>query len=282
MRYQVVLASIMLASSMTWAWTEAETNAVGHALAELTAISSGVDDMPLPPDDPAANEPVDEPYPNFESLFAGNLPIAAGWTADEKRAAFFHYLGSIPGTVTNGVSVDNLWHASSALGFCRLKGDATVLPYAEAVLSSTNVHESLEYEASMIFNRFAEPSIQMNSFIESVVSCTNRLKGTVPRRWIYSDYCNKLGAVYSAGHTNIARSGAAILYHGIFDHVSACSLDALLVKVYPSYETSSNRLWVATQALSSDPNEEWTYGYFANVTNQLISVGAPLSEVNGL
>lgn len=88
MRYICIVMLLSFAISSAWAWTEAETNAVGCALAELTALSSGCD-APLPPDDPAANEPLEEPYPSFSGLFSEDLQIAPNWTPDDKRAAFF-------------------------------------------------------------------------------------------------------------------------------------------------------------------------------------------------
>ena len=59
-RHIIFSLVIVLQACFGWAWSSAETNAVGCALAELTALSSGCD-APLPPDDPAANEPLEEP-----------------------------------------------------------------------------------------------------------------------------------------------------------------------------------------------------------------------------
>lgn len=99
---------------------------------------------------------------------------------------------------------------------------------------------------------------------------------------MYDAYSNKLGLAYDAGQTNLARSGAVALYHGLSDHVGARSLDVLLLLVFPDYAVSSNRLRVATLALASDPSEEWTSGYFANITNQLLNATQPLPTVDGL
>ena len=272
---------VVLCACSGWAWSLAETNAVGCAIAELAALSSGCD-VPLSPGDPAANEPLEEQYPTFSSLFSEDLQIAPNWTPDDKKAAFFHYLNSIPNMTTGGAFTGNVWHAKSALGFCRVKGDVSVLPCALAILASTNVHESLGYEASMIFRRFAFPSVQMNAFVESVVAQTNSLRGSGTRKCIYSDYSNKLGIVYEAGQTNVARRGAAALYHGLSDHVGARPLDVLLLRVFPEYVASSNRMRVAMLALASDPNEEWTSGYFANITNLLMDATQPLPVVDGL
>jgi len=282
MRFPILLAFTILTASMTWAWTEAETNAVGHALAELLAISSGTDDMPLSPDDPAANEPIDEPYPTFESLFVGDLPSAVGWSAPEKRAAFFHYLGTITNMVTDGIFTGNVWHATSVLSFCRLKGDSTVLPYALGILASTNMPPSLEEESRSILWRFAVPSMQMNVFVEGIVSNPGCLRGAHTRANVYADYCNKLSNVYDAGLTNVARNGAAVLYRNLLDHSGAKALDLLLQKTFAGYSASSNRMFVAQRALLTDPREEWTHGYFANITNQLLNAAQPLPVVDGL
>lgn len=112
-----LLALLGMMSISAYSWTEAETNMVGLALAEATAYASGCDGGPLPPGDPMANEPLDEPFPTFGSLFEASLPCAQDWTPEAKRAAFFHYLGMLPTSVTNGVFGGDEWYASSALGF---------------------------------------------------------------------------------------------------------------------------------------------------------------------
>ena len=276
----MLLSSIALSS--VWAWTEAETNAVGQALAELIAISSGCDDIPLPPDDPSANEPLEEPYPSFASLFSEDLQIAPNWTSEDKRAAFYHYLDSITNMTAGGVFTGNVWHADSAFSFCRIKGDAAVLPHAIGVLVSTNMPAALEVEPCNIFSRFAVPTIQMNEIVETLVSSRDRLRGPYSRKNIYDSYCEKLGQAFDAGQTNIAMSGGAILYSYLSDHRGASSLDALLLKVYPTYQSSSNRLFVALRALATDPSDEWSNGRFANVTNQLLNAAQPLPIVDGL
>ena len=278
--FVVVIA--VFAIRQSYGWTEAETNAVGHALAELLAISSGTDDMPLSPDDPAANESIDEPYPTFESLFVGDLPSAVGWSAPEKRAAFFHYLGTITNMVLDGVFTGNVWHADAALGFCRVKGDSSILPYALGILVSTNMPPSLEMEPCLIFKRFATPSMQMNSLVERIVSNTNCLKGAHSRRAIYDSYCDKLRQAFDAGQINVVTNGVAILYSHLANHHGACSLDALLMKTYPTYLSSSNRLSVALRALATDPQERWSRGRVANITNQLLNAAQPLPVVDGL
>ena len=280
---QVILATLTASAVATLsAWTEAETNAVGNALAELTALSSGGDEPPLPPDDPTANEPLDEPYPTFESLFDADMACASGWTAAEKRAAFFYYLGTITNLVSDGSFTGNVWHADAAFAFCRVKGCSESLPSALGVLVSPNMPPSIELEASHIFGMFAVPSEQMNMAVASMTANTNCLKESHSRANIYADYCGKLAQAYDAGHTNLARTGASILYRNLRGHDGAKSLDVLLQKTFLRYSTSSNRLHLAQIALASDPSEEWTSGYFANITNQLINAAQPLPAVDGL
>lgn len=282
MRTVLVATIVSVAAFSTLAWTEAETNAVGICMAELIATTSGGDDMPLPPGDSEANEPNDEPFHSFESLFEVTLTNATSWTAADKRAAFFHYLGTITNMVADGVFTGNTWHVDAALGFCRVKGDSSILPYALGILVSTNMPPSLEMEPCLIFKRFATPSMQMNSLVERIVSNTNCLKGAYSRRAIYDSYCDKLGQAFDAGQINVATNGGAILYSHLVDHCGACSLDALLMKTYPTYLSSSNRLSVALRALATDPQEGWSRGRFANITNQLLNASQPLPVVDGL
>ena len=280
---QVILATLTASAVATLsAWTEAETNAVGGALAELTTLSSGGDEPPLPPDDPAANEPLDEPYPTFESLFNADIACASGWTAAEKRAAFFHYLETVTNLVSDGSFTGNVWHADAAFAFCRMKGCAEALPGAIGVLVSPNMPPSTALEASHIFGMFAVPSEQINMVVASMTANTNCLKGLHSRANIYADYCGKLAQAYDLGHTNLARTGASILYRNLRGHDGAKALDVLLLKTFQRYSTSSNRLHLAQIALASDPNEEWTGGYFANITNLLMNAAQPLPAVDGL
>ena len=277
-----LLALLGMMSISAYSWTEAETNMVGLALAEATAYASGCDGGPLPPGDPMANEPLDEPFPTFGSLFEASLPCAQDWTPEAKRAAFFHYLGMLPTSVTNGVFGGDEWYASSALGFCRVKGDVAVLMPAMGVLAATNMPGRCQWEAAGIVEKWAQATEAMNSCLDGALSREGCLNHAPARRRVYDAYSNKLGLAYDAGQTNLARNGSAALYHGLSDHVGARSLDVLLLRVFPDYAVSSNRLWVATHALASDPNEEWTSGYFTNITNLLMNTTQPLPVVDGL
>ena len=80
------------------------------------------------------------------------------------------------------------------------------------------------------------------------------------------------------GQTNLAVHGASALYRGIGRDPRIISLDKLLLKTHPNYQTSSNRLHLALCSLSSDPADS----YFTNVTNALLNANEPLLWVDGL
>ena len=277
-----LLAILGMLSLSAIAWTETETNVVGLALAEVTALDSGCDGGPLPPDDPMANEPLDELLPTFESLFEIDLPCATNWTTEAKRAAFFHYLDTLPSLVTNGVFCGDEWYASSALGFCRVKGDAAVLPAAMGVLAATNMPDSCQWEAAGIFEKWVQPTESMNSYLDGVFSCKGRMTSANARGRVCDAYANKLGQAYDVGQTNLARNGAAVLYRGLSIGSEAPSVDALLLRTHPGYAVSSNRLWVAELALGNEQSRADVARYFIPITNALLNAEQPLPVVEGL
>lgn len=200
-----LLALLGMMSISAYSWTEAETNMVGLALAEATAYASGCDGGPLPPGDPMANEPLDEPFPTFGSLFEASLPCAQDWTPEAKRAAFFHYLGMLPTSVTNGVFGGDEWYASSALGFCRVKGDVAVLMPAMGVLAATNMPGRCQWEAAGIVEKWAQATEAMDSCLDGALSREGCLNHAPARRRVYDAYSNKLGLAYDAGQTDQSR-----------------------------------------------------------------------------
>ena len=277
-----LLAILGMLSVSAYAWTETETNVVGLALAEVTALDSGCDGGPLPPDDPMANEPLDELLPTFESLFEIDLPCATNWTPEAKRAAFFHYLDTLPSLVTNGVFCGDEWHASSALGFCRVKGDAAVLQSAMGVLAATNMPSSCQREAAGIFEKWAQPTESMNACLDGVLSDGGRLNDAHARWRVYDAYAKRLGQLYAAGQTNLARNGAAVLYRGLSVGIEAPAADALLLRTHSGYAVSSNRLWVAECALGNGQMRDYVASYFMPITNVLLNAAQPLPAVEGL
>ena len=63
----LLLASQILFCARSWAWTEVETNMVGLALARVIALTP--EDCELVDYGGNDDEPLDEPFPTFGSLF---------------------------------------------------------------------------------------------------------------------------------------------------------------------------------------------------------------------
>ena len=276
----LLLAMQISFCARSYAWTEAETNEVGLALASVIALTP--EDCELVDYGGNDDEPLDEPFPTFGSLFEESFPCAQDWTPEAKRAAFFHYLDTLPSLVTNGVFCGDEWYASSALGFCRAKGDSSTLPSALRVIAAVHMPKSCQNEAVGILGKWGQASESMNDCLSSVVTNGDCLTDHYARKNLYYDYCLKLGDAYDAGSTNLARSGAAVLYRGVRNHSGAYCIDALLLRLYPEYAASSNRLHVAMRALSTDPKDEWANGSFIAITNALLNAEQPLPVVEGL
>lgn len=267
--------------SSAYAWTEAETNSVAKRMAEALFVASNEGHfIDIGDGDEGGEVVAREQFPTFESLFEG--VVAPGWDVAAKRAAFLWYLNELTTNPECCLTEMDRQLAISSFWFCREKGDTNALQYAMAVLVATNSIEALGYEASLIFQKYAEPSEQMNSTLESMLEDARCLRGPHARAIIYSNYSRKLGVAYDVGQTNLARNGASVLYRGLRDHKGARPLDNLLLKIFPNYGASSNRLSVALRALSDDLQDERTNEYFSPITNQLLSTGQPLPVVEGL
>ncbi len=275
-----------------YAWTTAETNAVVRELTEVAdkqleweAMELGDDNMVLPP------TPVVYAFDDlFVSERASTLPYWGQWTPTDRKAAFTNFVEEIPaGTASRyGASVID------ALRFCFRKDYTNSLGLATAILQSPVASAGCKIEAAVAFSRIAPPSEGRNNFVLGFV--TNRVTFAnkyARAKWMHSQdrwvvpalfhgMCDALSRDYDAGCTNIAKSGAAILYRNLQEQYCARGLDEMMVKVYPAYVTSSNRLEIACAAIDSGEVDAGVKGYFIGVTNQLLNAAQPLPVVDGL
>lgn len=275
-----------------YAWTTAETNAVVRELTEVAnrqleweAMKLGDDDMVLPPTPPANA---------FNDLFVServsNLPYWGQWTPADRKAAFTNFVEEIPAGTASRYGASMM----DALRFCFRKDYTNSLGLAMAILQSPVASADCKIEAAIAFSSIAPPSEDRNNFAFGIV--TNRVTFSnkyVRAKWLcsqdrwvvpamFSGMCDALSRDYDAGHTNIAQSGAAILYRNLQEQYCAKGLDEMMVKVYPTYVISSNRLAIACAAIDSGEIDVGVKGYFIDVTNQLLNASQPLPVVDGL
>ncbi len=286
-----VIVIAVFAIRQSYGWTDVETNAVVQSLVcvarrQLDSESSiGSDNIILPP------EPEVESFDDlFVSERASTLPYWGQWTPTDRKSAFTNFVEEIPaGTASRyGASVID------ALRFCFRKDYTNSLGLAMAILQSPVASASCKIEAATAFSRLAPPSEDRNNFVFGIV--TNRVTFTNKydrARWMHSqerwvvpalfyEMCDALSRDYDAGCTNIAQSGAAILYRNLQEQYCSKELDEMMVKVYPTYVISLNRLVIACKAIDSGEIDVGVKGYFIDVTNQLLNAAQPLPVVDGL
>ena len=119
-------------------------------------------------------------------------------------------------------------------------------------------------------------SVQANKF-DFAKDMQNRAVST------YVESLRSMSGPVSAVVTNAAR--AMYENRGTIDHLRA--VDLLMLRVWPDYVSSSNRLVVAELAIAQTlgderPEDALVRNYFAPVTNQLMNAAQPLPEVEAL
>lgn len=297
MRYTTNISLCLIAlSASALAWTEAETNAVVHEIVDIarrqleSESSIGSDNIVLPP--------VPE-VETFDDLFLTErqtqLSFWSQWTPAERRTAFENFLAA----ASRGVSYEGI-PADRALLFCLNKEFAGAFIPARDMLLSTNVSADCRSVAASVYTKFAVPTEERTRFVEAII--TNKISladdharllwkyGLNKEREVRSNLifglCEALERDYDAGMTNLVVHGASMLYHRVDEPYNAYDLDRLLLKVFPTYAASSNRLEVAMLGMrtglhSGVVNDAGT-NIFSAITNQLLNATQPLPVVDGL
>ena len=279
-----------------WAWTTAETNAVVRELVSVAALQLESEESI---DGDCIIDPPDPVVTTYESLFATNrqaqLPYWNQWTPADRKTAFENFLAE----TSRGVSHEGI-SADRALLFCLERDFAGALIPARDMLLSTNVSADCRSVAASVYTKFATPTEERTRFVEAII--TNKIVLVDDRArllWKYGrnkerevrsnlvlGLCEALERDYDAGMTNLVVQGASMLYRSVDEPYNAYDLDRLFLKVFPSYETSSNRLEVAMlgmrPGLRSGVVNDAGINIFSAITNQLLNAAQPLPVVDGL
>ena len=279
-----------------WAWTTAETNAVVRELVSVAALQLESEESI---DGDCIIDPPDPVVTTYESLFATNrqaqLPYWNQWTPADRKTAFENFLAE----TSRGVSHEGI-SADRALLFCLERDFAGALIPARDMLLSTNVSADCRSVAASVYTKFATPTEERTRFVEAII--TNKIVLVDDRArllWKYGrnkerevrsnlvlGLCEALERDYDAGMTNLVVQGASMLYRSVDEPYNTYHLDRLFLKVFPSYETSSNRLEVALlgmrPGLRSGVVNDAGINIFSAITNQLLNAAQPLPVVDGL
>lgn len=206
-------------------------------------------------------------FSTIDQLFAcpiWNNRTGSGWSPDERRVAFEHYMSRLATKDRRQMSRSEMSTALFAFVICEHFGYTNCLSAARAVILSE--YAPRQDQAIDFFFNFVEPSVEATD--TAVFMATNTATfSRSDRYYALKAYCQKVAQLppTSSVFTDaLERLNASRTAHTLYR-----PLDNLFIARDPTYETSSNRYELAMEALRyakpNTPNER----YFQSITNRL-------------
>ena len=203
-----------------------------------------------------------------------------GWTLAEKKAAFAWYLSTLGTNDCRALSALDKQYVRVALDQCR------TLNYVEAAQSlkalALNPNGIYRNDAIRLAVQFCPIDDSTTAFAETIM--TNTAEYT--RREYGAASCQYAYMLLGFNATNDAQRAVrdravSMFYRNRMLPSAAYSIVVgLFVRYISGYETSSNRLEHALNVLSMPIYAELSGEHFISVTNQLLSSGQPLVQLN--
>lgn len=209
-------------------------------------------------------------FPTADALlnfsFPSNMPYAS-WTPAQRMEVIERYMRRIAEREMDLSKYENQL-AASVLAFCNYKNVTNCQDSARTIIRRRDGYLqccALEY----VFCK-GVPSLEINALALEI--STNRAAFSEFRRHEYSgNYIKNLS------ETNvpmaIRQDAAERFYPTRAQHHLYYELDPLLVATWPDYATSTNRLYLAEEALTSPETKGYRKTHFESVTNQLHQAG---------
>jgi len=290
------LASVLATSAL--AWTEAETNSVAHELIRLYGYRTSVERQNWLKAgnviDCGMVDGVMEELPRFERIawptaedlfgyeMSTNVPGWNEWTSSDRRNAFAKFLSGLANCNWAIVQPLEIEDAVNALELCRGLGCTNTTPVAKKMTMSVSAPMPVRIAAAQLYFELAGDKLERDALAEAIVTNNHARDTRLLREGVYALQCNALSEDYDLNHTNGVHESARMLYSNLEFPSRAVDLDALLLKIYPTYSMSSNRLVVAQKGLSNNRPARSSVEYFSPITNQLLNATQPLPVVDGL
>ena len=301
---KVIVALVSVLSVSALAWTEAETNSVVHEMIRLyghriaverqnwikagNVIDCGMVDgvmEELPQFERIA-------WPTAESLFgysaSTDVPGYGDWTPVDRHCAFWNMLSSLTNCNWSAAQQSEVQGAVGALEICRGLDFTNSTSVARELAYSAQTPMSVRITAVQLFFELSDDRQERNALAACIL--TNGIAHplsvgrdmNVLQEGVYALQCDALNGDINLNHTNGVYESAHILYRNLEFSSRAKDLDSLLLRLYPTYAISSNRLAVARKGLSAKCPAPQLAEYFSPITNQLLNAAQPLPEVEGL
>ena len=231
-------------------------------------------------DTPDAEEDIDKfeapvTWPGFLGRCETN-----GWTMAEKKDAFGWYLSTVATNDCVAFPDFEKELVRVALAQCR------DLNYVEArdhlrglALSPRGIYRDVAIGLAI---KFSQVSDSMSESVENII--TNTVSYNEEERgWAAYCYCEKLVGVSNTNHVEVvARDRAIQMFYRLRKTVysPAVAFDRAFLHCLDGYRMSSNRLDFAGSVLQHPQCDNYMRRYFIPATNQLLSAGQPLQQLN--
>ena len=248
------------------AHTTAESNTVVRAALRYVAHGASCQ--------PHLDVPGDDNPPNTWHGFLGG--DTNGWTFAEKKAAFDWYLRTLGTNDCRIGGIEERDEIYAAISRCRILGYTNAVPSLKAL--ALNPMGVMREEAINVAIMLSPVNDATTSFIETII--TNTIGYSSGERvGCYWGYTKKLR---QDPCTNGPYANALSMYYRNrkADCTGAVTLDKLFSEKMPGYALSSNRLETAMHMFTATNMPPRFFEYFTSVTNQLLSSGRPLVQLD--
>ena len=298
MRCICIAMLFSFAISSALAWTEAETNSVVHELIRLYGHRAAVERQNWLKAgnviDCGLVDGVMEELPRFERIawptaedlfgyeMSTNVPGWNEWSSSDRRNAFGKFISGLTNCNWAVVQQLEIEDAVNALELCRGLGCTNATPVAKEMTMSVDAPMSVRIAAAQLYFELSGNQLERDALTEAIVTNKHVQDTRLFREGVYALQCNALSEDYDENRTNGVHESARMLYSNLEFPSRAEDLDALLLKIYPTYSMSSNRLVVAQKGLSNNRPARSLVEYFSPITNQLLNAAQPLPVVDGL
>ena len=210
------------------------------------------------------------------TVFFG-MEAGQGWTPEGRRAAFedfVEHMGTVDFNCTTNVTRRQV---AKAVAQCANFNYTNAAPALRRLAMNAPYHERYRKSAIRVAIRLGGVCQETTDFVDSIV--TNASVFSINER------CEALcvyGGIVETAETNpsIMAATQLLVRHRTFHKWCMVNCDSVFTARIDGYVSSSNRLEYANFALSQNPLEVNVRRYFENITNQLLSAGQPLQQLN--
>jgi hypothetical protein len=199
-----------------------------------------------------------------------------GWTVIAKKAAFDWYLSTLGTCDCQSLSRSDKLLVLNAVEMCGMLAYTNAVPSLKALaLNPRGIHREVALATALKFSAIEDQTTQ---FVESIL--TNITQYTAGERLgCYWGYARRLRSDTAAGDAYDCAVGMFYRNRKV-DWIGGMTVDRLLSERIEGYANSSNRLDTALFMLAPTNTRPQFVEYFTSVTNQLLSSGRPLVQLD--